>query len=148
MRDKTAVPLGILVLRLSLGFLFISHLYWKFFLLDGGVGRWWSLLDAAGYPSIVPIYALTAEFIGAIFITAGLFTRWVSLYTLPFMLGSAHFWAERKGFYFTDAGAELPIVWALMLAAQSLLGDGAYSLAALRKSRDGAPRSTTLNSHP
>jgi len=133
MPDKIAVPAGILLLRLSLGFLFIAHLYWKFVVLNGGLATWWGLLEKAGYPAIVPVYVLTAEIAGAVFITAGLFTRWVSLYTLPFMIGAAHFWTVRKGFFFTDAGSELPVVWALMLAAQALLGDGAYSLAALRR---------------
>ena len=44
------------------------------------------------------------------------------------MLGAAQFWLVRKGFYFTDAGAELPLVWLALLGVQVLLGDGAYAL--------------------
>jgi len=32
----------------------------------------------------------------------------------------------RKGFYFTAAGCELPVVWSIMLLVQALLGDGPY----------------------
>src|SRR5271166_5167081 len=54
------------------------------------------------------------------------YTRWASLYALPLMIGAAHFWLVRKGFYFTAAGCELPIVWTMMLIVQALLGDGPY----------------------
>lgn len=121
-------PWGVLLLRLTVGGLFWAHLYWKFFLLEGGLGKWWDLLAASGYGDIVPLYSLTAEFVGAIFITAGFYTRWSALYTLPFMIGAAQFWATRKGFFFTGAGAELPVVWALLLASLALLGDGAWAL--------------------
>lgn len=58
----------------------------------------------------------------------GVYTRWVSIYTIPMMLGATHFWTVRKGFYFTEAGWELPFVWAIMLAVQALLGDGAFAV--------------------
>lgn len=132
MPERQSIQFGILLLRLTVGSLFVAHLYWKFFLLDGGVAAWWGLLEKAGYPAIVPLYSMTAEVVGATLITAGLYTRWASLYAIPFMLGAAYFWIVRKGFYFTDAGAELPIVWAIMLATQALLGDGVYSFAAIR----------------
>ena len=45
----------------------------------------------------------------------------------------AHFWAMRNGFYFTATGAELPIVWSLILALQFMLGDGPYALRASHK---------------
>jgi hypothetical protein len=44
------------------------------------------------------------------------------------MIGAAHFWLVRKGFYFTAAGCELPIVWTILLLVQALLGDGPYAL--------------------
>jgi putative oxidoreductase len=51
------------------------------------------------------------------------------------MLAAAHYWFRRKGYFFTAAGAELPIVWTVMLVVQALLGDGAYALGALRRLR-------------
>jgi putative oxidoreductase len=44
------------------------------------------------------------------------------------MIGAAQFWMVRKGFYFTKAGAELPIVWAALLLIQAIGGDGAWAL--------------------
>jgi putative oxidoreductase len=58
----------------------------------------------------------------------GIGARWVALYALPLTAGAAQFWAVRKGFYFTGAGAELPVAWSAMLVAQMLLGDGPYAM--------------------
>ena len=52
----------------------------------------------------------------------------MALYTLPLIAGAAHFWAIRKDFFFTGAGAELPVPWSVMLAIQALLGDGPYAI--------------------
>lgn len=117
-----------LVLRLVLGLLFIAHLYWKFAVLPGGLSQWWSNFEANGYPWFVPGYVLSAEFAGALLLIPGVFTRWVSLYAVPMMLGATHFWAVRKGFWFVGAGAELPAVWTAMLVLQAMLGSGPYAL--------------------
>jgi uncharacterized membrane protein YphA (DoxX/SURF4 family) len=71
-----------------------------------------------------------AEFIGAILLIPGIYTRWVCLYTLPLIAGAVQFWAARKGFFFTGAGCELAIAWSIMLVTQVLLGDGPFSAVA------------------
>jgi putative oxidoreductase len=43
------------------------------------------------------------------------------------MFGAAHYWLVRKGFYFSAAGGEFPIVWGVMLLVQCLLGDGVWA---------------------
>ena len=73
---------------------------------------------------------ISAEFAGALLLIPGIYARWVSLYALPMMLNAAHFWAIRRGFYFTAAGSELPIVWSVTLVLQAMLGDGPYALRA------------------
>ena len=65
---------------------------------------------------------------GALLLIPGIFTRLVAFYTLPMMLGAAQFWLVRKGFYFTRGGAELPLVWAVLLAIQAVAGDGNWAL--------------------
>jgi putative oxidoreductase len=117
-----------LMLRVLLGALFIAHLYWKFAVLPGGLHTWWSGLVRNGYPIFVPAYVLSAELAGALFLIPGVFTRLVALYAMPMMLGAAHFWMTRNGFYFTKAGAELPLVWLALLAIQVVAGDGAWAL--------------------
>ena len=65
---------------------------------------------------------------GAICLIPGILTRWVALYTMPLIVGAAQFWLVRKGFFFTAAGAELPVLWAVALLVQAGLGDGAFAL--------------------
>ena len=127
-----------LVLRRVLGSLFIAHLYWKFAIFPGGLPRWWDNL-ASEYAWFVPAYVLSAELAGAVLIIPGICACWASLYALPMMLGAAQFWAARKGFYFTAGGAELPLVWSVLLLLQAMLGDGPCRLRA--SWRTGALRS-------
>ncbi|MDQ0465232.1 putative oxidoreductase [Caulobacter ginsengisoli] len=119
-----------LLIRVLLGTLFIAHLYWKLAILPGGLEAWWGNLRAAGYPAFVPAYVLSAEVAGAVLLIPGVMPRYVALYAMPMMLGAAQFWLARKGFYFTRAGAELPLVWLALLGVQAVAGDGA--LAAVR----------------
>lgn len=129
MDTRTSGPqLGVMLLRLLLGGLFIAHLYWKFAVLPGGVETWWGNLLKAGYPAFVPAYVLSAEIAGALLLIPGVLTRYVALYAAPMMIGAAQFWLVRKGFYFTRAGAELPLVWLALLGIQAVAGDGAYAL--------------------
>ena len=126
-----------LLLRVTLGSLFIAHLYWKFAVYPGGLDRWWSNFATNGYPWFVPWYVISAEFAGALLLIPGIAVRWVSLYAVPMMIGAAHFWASRNGFWFVEAGAELPILWGVLLVVQSLLGSGPY---AVKIGTDGGQR--------
>ena len=117
-----------LLLRVTLGSLFIAHLYWKFVVFPGGFDTWWSNFASNGYPGFVPWYVLSTEIAGALLLIPGIRVRWVSLYAVPMMLGAAQFWATRKGFWFVGGGAELPIVWCIMLLLLAMLGDGPYAL--------------------
>jgi putative oxidoreductase len=125
--DQRTAPYAALFLRVTLGALFVAHLYWKFAVLDGGFDRWWASFAAAGYPGFMPYYVVSAEFAGAICLIPGIYTRWAALYAVPLMIGAAHFWLTRRGFYFTGAGGELPLVWGAMLIVQAMLGDGPWA---------------------
>jgi putative oxidoreductase len=125
--DQRTGPYAALLLRVTLGVLFLAHLYWKFAVLDGGFNRWWGNFATNGYPWFVPYYVISAEFVGALCLIPGIYTRWAALYAVPMMFGAAHFWLTRKGFYFTAAGGELPLLWGTMLIVQVILGDGAWA---------------------
>jgi putative oxidoreductase len=127
---RTTAPYGVLGLRLLLGALFIAHLYWKAVVRPGGLEGWFEGLVDLGYPAFVPAYVLTAEIAGALLLIPGVMSRYVALYAMPMMIGAAQFWWARKGFYFTDAGAELPLVWLALLGLQAMLGDGPLALVA------------------
>ena len=126
--DQRTAPYAALFLRITLGLFAIAHIYWKFYIRPDGLEGWWNGLAQASYPNWVIVYVLSGEFIGAICLIPGIFTRWVALYTMPLIAGAAQFWLVRKGFFFTAAGAELPTLWAAALIVQAGLGDGAYAL--------------------
>ena len=89
-------------------------------------------VDLAGalYAPLIQRLVLGSELAGALLLIPGIRVRWVSFYAIPMMLGAAHFWAARNGFWFVAAGAELPIMWCLLLVLQAMLGDGPYALRA------------------
>jgi putative oxidoreductase len=128
MNKRTGAPIGALLLRVLLGALFLAHLYWKFFVLKGGLHAWWEGLAKLGYSPVALVYVLSAEFAGALLLIPGICARWVALWAVPMMIGAARFWLARKGFYFTAAGGELPLVWLALLIIQAVLGDGACAL--------------------
>lgn len=128
------------LLRVTLGSLFIAHLYWKVAVFPGGLEHWWSNFSNNGYPWFVPWYVVSAELLGALLLIPGIAVRWVCLYVLPMMIGAAHFWAVRKGFWFVAGGAELPIVWGILLVLQFFLGSGPYALkVGKRRQGESAP---------
>ena len=113
---------------LLIGAFAIAHIYWKFFVLPGGLDGWWTNLNNNGYPNWVVLYVLSGEFLGAVCLIPGIYARWVALYALPLILGAAQYWIVRKGYWFTIGGAELPTLWALGLIVLAGLGDGAFAL--------------------
>jgi len=126
--DGAKGELALTAVRWLTGSLFIAHLYWKFFVYPPGFAGWWQNFASNGYPWFVPYYVFSAELAGAALLIPGVWSRWVSFYALPMMVGAAHFWAVREGFFFTAGGAELPIVWAVLLLITGALGDGAHVL--------------------
>lgn len=127
MRSSRA-EFALCLLRGLLGTLFIAHLYWKLTAFPGGLAAWWTGLIGQGYPPFVPAYVLSAEILGALLLIPGIFARYVALYAVPMMIGASHFWLVRTGFYFTHAGAELPLVWVALLCIVVVGGDGALAL--------------------
>ncbi|QOZ32717.1 DoxX family protein [Bradyrhizobium sp. CCBAU 53421] len=125
MIDQRTAPYAALLLRVTISGYFIAALYGKFFLR--GISVWWGGLVKAGYPDWVLAYTISAEFASAILLLLGIYTRWVSLYTLPMMLGATHYWMVRKNFWFVEGGWAMPFAWSVMLLVQALLGDGALA---------------------
>jgi len=126
MIDNRTAPYAALVLRLSLAFFFFAHLYRKFEVT--GFDKWWAGMQKAGYPDWVSSYTVGAEFAGAILLLLGVCTRYISLLVLPVLAAVTYHHAIRKGFWFSDAGAEFALAWTFMLCVQALLGNGAYAL--------------------
>ncbi|WP_298819288.1 DoxX family protein [uncultured Roseibium sp.] len=128
MIDTRTAPYAALVLRVSLGLLFLAHAGLKYFVFTpaGTAGFFQSL----GLPGALAYVTILAEVIGALLLISGLFARYVSLALLPILLGAIIFVHAQNGWLFSNenGGWEFPAFWALALIVQSLLGGGAYAL--------------------
>lgn len=126
MIDHRTAPYAALVLRLALSLFFFTHLIRKFAVI--GFDPWWAGLVKQGYPGFALGYTVAIEFVGAVLLLLGIYTRTVSLLALPALIAVTNHWMVRKGFWFADGGMEFPLAWVFMLIAQVLLGDGAFAL--------------------
>ena len=124
--DKTA-PLAALLLRLSLGILFLAHVGLKLFVfgIPGFVGYFASL----GLPAIAAYLTIVLELVGGIALILGIWASWVALPLAVEMLGTIALVHGANGWLFTNKGGgwEYPAFWAIALVALFLLGDGAYA---------------------
>ena len=121
-----------LVLRLGLGGMYLSHGLIKLFVFtpEGTAGFFASL----GYPAFLAYLVMAAEIGGGALLVAGVFTRWVALALIPVLLGALQVHLA-NGFLFSSQGGgwEYPAFLVVVSLSLALLGNGAYSLCALRK---------------
>jgi putative oxidoreductase len=116
-----------LILRVAMGLGFLAHAWLKIAVFTpAGTAQFFQSL---GLPGPLAYLVIFAELAGGIALILGLWTRWVSLALIPILLGAvfAHWGA---GFFFSNQGGgwEFPAFWAVALAVQALLGNGAYAL--------------------
>ncbi|RLL62113.1 DoxX family protein [Paenirhodobacter hankyongi] len=126
-----AIALAALVLRVSLGGLFLAHAWLKIFVFTpaGAAGYFRSL----GLPGWFAYATMAAEVLGGIALIVGFETSLVALVMIPVILGAAWFGHRKNGFWFTNpnGGWEYPAFWGLALFVQALIGGGflAFTLA-------------------
>jgi putative oxidoreductase len=123
----TRADYAALLLRLSLGTMFVAHALLKVlvFTVPGTVQFFQSL----GLPGVLAYLTIAAELIGGALLILGVRTRWVALALVPVMLGAT--WVHiGNGWVFSapKGGWEYPVFWTITLFVQALLGDGAYAL--------------------
>jgi len=116
-----------LLLRLSLGTMFIAHALLKVvvFTMPGTVEFFQSL----GLPGELAYLTVAAELAGGALLVLGVCTRYVAVALVPILLGAL--WVHGgNGWLFTSAngGWEYPAFLTVTLLVQALLGDGAYAL--------------------
>jgi len=128
MIDSRTAPYAALLLRVSLGTLFLAHgLLLKVFTftIPGTIGYFQSL----GYPGFFAYLVIAGEIGGGLALLLGVRTRAISLLLLPIMIG-ATLQHLGNGWLFTaqNGGWEFPVFWTVALLVQALLGDGAIAL--------------------
>ena len=145
MIDSRTAPYAALVLRVTLGALFLAHAGLKLFVFTpAGTAKFFGSL---GFPPELAYLVMTIEVLSGIALILGVWTRYAALAGIPVLLGAIFTVHAAAGFFFTNpkGGWEFPAFWAIGLVAQALLGDGAF---ALRPSRDVEAASGQLSVAP
>lgn len=124
--------LALLLLRLCLGIVFISHGLQKAFGLLGGPGidGFSKFLVTLGFSHAVLFAYLVAylELLGGVFIFLGLFTRSFSLFLLILMIVATLKVHLAKGFFITAGGFEYNFVLICCFLALLVAGAGKISV--------------------
>ena len=128
MIDSRTAPFAALLLRLTLGGLFLAHDALKVFVFTpAGTAKFFA---SVGVPAELAYPIMIAEALAGIALILGVWTRWVALLATPILLGAIATVHGAAGFFFTNphGGWEYPAFWTIALVVQALLGDGAYAL--------------------
>ncbi len=136
MIDAERAPYGALLLRVSMGALFILHgLYLKAMVFGmAGAGKYFASL---GLPDWFAWVVVAYETLGGLALIFGVYTRWVAVFLGIHLLFAAYLGHAGNGWVFSAKGGgyEYPLFWAIVCFALALVGDGAYAL----KTRRAAP---------
>lgn len=117
-----SIYISSLILRTSLGILFIAHGLLKVcvFTIPGTVAFFASL----GYPPLIAYLTMTAELVCGSFILIGFYSRIAAIFTIPVLIGATmtHF---PNGWFFTsqNGGYEFPLFWLVVLFSFISLGN-------------------------
>ena len=134
MTEDRTTPYAALVLRLSLGTMFVAHALLKLFVFTlPGTAQFF---QSMGLPGPLAYAVFAAELIGGVLLIAGIGSRWVAAALVPVLLGAT--WAHAgNGWVFSapNGGWEYPAFLAAAAIVQAMLGDGAYALGKLRARR-------------
>ena len=127
--DHTLAAYGALLLRLSLGAMFLAHgLVLK--VLTYGLPGTARFFASAGLPGWLAYPTAAAETVGGVLLLLGVQSRWVALALSPVLLGAIASVHGAMGWVFTAPGGgwEYPAYLFVLCVAQALLGDGAHAL--------------------
>jgi len=147
MIDSRTAPYAALLLRVSLGVLFLAHVGLKIFVFTpAGTARFFA---SVGMPPELAYVVIPAEVLAGIALILGIWTRPVAIAATPILLGAIFTVHGAAGFFFTNphGGWEYPAFWTVALIVQALLGDGAYALSAPLGNALGGPRLRGAHSH-
>ena len=129
--DIATAPYAILVLRISLGLLFLAHGCLKVFVFTlPGTAQFF---ESVGLPGWMAMPVAISEFVGGLLLVGGVYTRWVALGLFPILLVATLKAHGANGWLFTNKGGgwEFSAFFAVATVVQFLLGDGAYAIGSI-----------------
>jgi len=128
MIDTRTAPYAALVLRVSLGVMYIAHsLVLKYFMFSlPGTAQFF---ESLGLPGALAYLTFWAELIGGLLLIAGMGTRVVALGLIPVLVGAT--WVHAgNGWVFSAAngGWEYPVFLIAASVVLALLGSGRFTV--------------------
>src|SRR5260370_34266284 len=120
MIDTRTAPYAALLLRVSLGLLFLAHASIKLFVFTpAGTAKFFA---SVGVPPDLAYVVMTAEVLSGIALVLGLWTRVVAIAATPILLGAIFTVHGAAGFLFTNphGGWEFPAFLTLPLLLPGL----------------------------
>jgi putative oxidoreductase len=128
MIDSKTAPYAVLLVRLTLAALFLSHAAAKIFMI--GLPGFVRYFGSLGLPEWSAYGIVAVEVVGGIALIVGVLVRWVAILLTAELIGTIVMVHGAKGFLFTSTGGgwEYPAFAAATAIALILLGDGPYAL--------------------
>ena len=128
MIDTRTAPYAALLLRVTLGALFLAHAGLKIFVFTpAGTAAFFASL---GLPEWLAYVTIAWEVVGGLALILGFMPRLAALVMIPDLLGDIATVHLKAGFFFNNenGGWEYPAFWIVGLLVLALLGDGAKSI--------------------
>lgn len=127
MTQTASTSQAIALLRVTSGSILLTHGLIKLLVFTpaGTAG----FFESIGFPGILAYPVMAGEIGLGLALILGLMTRWAALAALPIMIGAIVPHAG-NGFTFSNPGGgwEYPVFWTIVLAAQAIIGYGAYAI--------------------
>lgn len=133
MIKTSTAPLAALLLRVSMGIMFLAHVSLKIFVFSvpGFVGYFGSL----GLPAVLAYGVIALELLGGIALILGIYAPLVALPLALELVGTIVLVHGANGWLFSSKGGgwEFPAFWVVGLIALFLLGDGMMALKPVKR---------------
>jgi putative oxidoreductase len=137
MRSERTRSLGLLVLRVVVGIIFIAHGYLKGFKMGmGGTHGMMTYLHVP-LPQFAAWYAVLVEIVGGAALILGVFTLPFGIALVIDMCG-AIYWGKRGGGLFAPKGFELELTLLAASLTLALTGPGLFALGSLFRRKQAA----------
>jgi putative oxidoreductase len=128
MSDAKTAPYAALLLRLTLGVLFLAHAGLKIFVFTpAGTAQFF---ESLGLPAALAYITIAWEVAGAVAMILGIWPRLVAVVMVPVLLGALFTVHLANGFFFSNpnGGWEYLAFWIAAQVALALTGDGIFAL--------------------
>ena len=138
--DVRTASYAALLLRLSLGILFLAHAGLKIFVFTpAGTAAFFGSL---GLPPALGYVTIVWEIIGAVALILGVWPRVAAVAVIPILAGAIATVHGPAGFFFTNphGGWEFLALWIAGLVSVALIGDGDWALVPTPGAARAAPR--------